>query len=91
MTSPLVHWTVRIDRRQANHKAVVDFLQHLASSVQQLQVEITDDQSFWDSADTGAFRDFVPVAVLSHPAEAGLEYAAEILLEEFGWLVDFQR
>ncbi len=91
MTASLQQWTVRIDRRQADRNAVIDLLNLLAKSVQQLQVEITADDEFWNTADIGAFRDFVAVAVISHPAEAGLEYVAEELLEEFGWLVDFQR
>ncbi len=91
MTDSLLQWTVRIDRRQANRDDVIALLNQLAKSVQQLQVEITADDEFWNTADIGAFRDFVSVAVISHPAEAGLEYVAEELLEEFGWLVDFQR
>lgn len=91
MNSTPLQWTVRIDRRQADRNAIIALLDQLAKSVQQLQVEITDDDEFWNTADIGAFRDFVPVAVISHPAEAGLEYVAEELLEEFGWLVDFQR
>lgn len=83
-------WTLSVDRRKADRQQMIDELRSLEASVKDLAVEIIDADEYWNAADRGAFRDFVPFATLSHPHRAGLEYVAEDLLERFGWLVDFR-
>ncbi|QDG52937.1 hypothetical protein FIV42_19975 [Persicimonas caeni] len=83
-------WTLSVDRRKADRAQMIAELELLAASVKDLQVDIFDEDEYWNAADSGAFRDFVPFATLSHPHRAGLEYVAEDLLERFGWLVDFR-
>ncbi|MBA2664709.1 MAG: hypothetical protein H0U74_20650 [Bradymonadaceae bacterium] len=87
----MLSWTIRIDRRKADRDAVAAALAMLGASVKDLVVVLGSPEDYWAAPDVGAFRDFVEFATISHPAEAGLEYAAEELLESFGWLVDFQR
>lgn len=86
----MVTWTLSVDRRKAQRAAIIEELDALAAGVQDLAVEIFAEDHYWNAADQGAFRDFVPFATLSHPHSEGLEYVAEALLETFGWLVDFR-
>jgi|GEM_PF-3300012 len=86
----MVTWTLSVDRRKAQRAAIIEELDALAGGVQDLVVDIFGEEDYWDAADQGAFRDFVPFATLSHPHTEGLEYVAEALLETFGWLVDFR-
>lgn len=82
-------WRVRTDRRVADLAALRARLTRLDEAVDGLVV-VFDDDEFIDAApDQGAFRDFTPVATLRAPHPATLEYVAELLLEEFGWIVDF--
>lgn len=82
-------WTVRIDRRKANPQTLSQHLRALAQEIQDLHVEIIDMQVFWSLPDDGTFRDFTPIATLSHPHTDALEHAAELLLDDWGWGVDF--
>lgn len=84
-------WTLSIDRRRADRSQMIDELRALEATVQDLQVELVSDRDFEAADDGGAFRDFVALAILTHPHREGLEYVAEDLLERFGWLVDFRR
>ncbi len=83
-------WTLSVDRRKADREQMIGELRSLEQSVKDLRVDIFDADEYWNAADRGAFRDFVPFATLSHPHREGLEYVAEDLLERFGWLVDFR-
>lgn len=82
---------VRIDRRAE----VVDELRRelvsLSQSVEGLTVAFVDEDGFEQARDAGKFRDFVAVASLSHQEPEVLEWAAEELVDEFGWLVDIGR
>lgn len=91
MSSAQTSWTVRIDRRKASYEAVAEELESLATSIQGLDVELVESETFWKAPDSGAFRDFVPLAIISHAASEALEIVAEELLVTFGWLVDIQR
>ncbi|AWV90632.1 hypothetical protein [Bradymonas sediminis] len=86
----MVTWTLSVDRRKAQRAAIIAELDALAEGVQDLTIEVFAEDHYWNAADHGAFRDFVPFATLSHPHAEGLEYVAEALLESFGWLVDFR-
>lgn len=79
-----------MDRREADREAIISALRELEAGVQGLKVELLDEQDYWDAADSGAFRDFIALATLSHTHREALEYVAEDLLEQFGWLVDFR-
>jgi hypothetical protein len=83
-------WTLSVDRRKADREQMIAELRALEDGVKDLEVEIFDEDDYRKAADGGAFRDFVPLARLSHPHREGLEYVAEDLLERFGWLVDFR-
>jgi hypothetical protein len=83
-------WTLSVDRRKADRATIIEELRALEASVQDLVIEIYAEDEYWNAADRGAFRDFVPFAALTHPHREGLEYVAEDLLESFGWLVDFR-
>ena len=91
MTQGVISWTVRIDRRKASREDVLEELQSLGLSIQDLAVDVVAEQTYWDAPDGGAFRDFIPVATISHRSIEALEVVAEELLLTFGWLVDFQR
>lgn len=91
MTLPVISWIVRIDRRKSSREEVLEELQSLGLSIQDLSVDVVPEQTYWDAPDAGAFRDFVPVATISHVSIEALEVVAEELLLTFGWLVDFQR
>lgn len=84
-------WTLSVDRRKADREQMIAELESLEASVKDLQVDIYDADEYWNAADSGAFRDFVPFATMSHPHREGLEYVAEDLLDRFGWLVDFRK
>jgi hypothetical protein len=83
-------WTLSVDRRKADRAQMIDELRALEDTVKDLQIDIYEEDEYWNAADGGAFRDFVPFATMSHPHREGLEYVAEDLLERFGWLVDFR-
>jgi hypothetical protein len=91
MSSGLHTWTVRIDRRQASREALLEELEALARTIQDLRVEVVAAEAYWAAPDQGAFRDFVAVALVSHAHLEALEVVAEELLVSFGWLIDFQR
>ena len=84
-------WTLSVDRRKADREQMIAELESLGEVIKDLQVDIFEADEYWNAADSGAFRDFVPFATLSHPHREGLEYVAEDLLERFGWLVDFRK
>lgn len=83
-------WQVRLDRRSTNTASVRQQLSLLADGVQGLRVDLLTDQDIDDAPDQGAFRDFVPIARITHSRTEVLEYVAEDLLETFGWQVDFK-
>jgi hypothetical protein len=83
-------WTLSVDRRKAERVQLLTELRALEDTVKDLQINIFDEDEYWNAADHGAFRDFVPFATMSHPHREGLEYVAEDLLARFGWLVDFR-
>ena len=83
-------WTLSIDRRKADRNAIIETLNELKNGVQGLEVELFDEAHYWEAGDSGAFRDFIAIARISHSHREGLEYVAEDLLEQFGWLVDFR-
>jgi hypothetical protein len=83
-------WTLSVDRRKADRAQLIEELRALEETVKDLQIDIFEEDEYWNAADSGAFRDFVPFATMSHPHREGLEYVAEDLLERFGWLVDFR-
>lgn len=83
-------WTLSVDRRKADRAQMIEELRALEETVKDLQIDIFKADEYWNAADGGAFRDFVPFATMSHPHREGLEYVAEDLLERFGWLVDFR-
>ena len=85
----MIQWTVRMDRRVVDHRALQDTLTTYHMGIEHLHVEVFDAHFIETLPDAGTFRDFIPVAILSHPSEAALEYVAEALLEDFGWRVDF--
>lgn len=86
----MITWTLSVDRRKANRDEIIEALNALEAGVQGLSITIFDDEHYWNAPDHGAFRDFVPFATVTHAQRAGLEYVAEDLLEQFGWLVDFR-
>lgn len=83
-------WTLSVDRRKADREQMIAELESLEATIKDLRVDIFDADEYWNAADSGAFRDFIPFAQLSHPHRDGLEYVAEDLLERYGWLVDFR-
>jgi len=84
-------WTVRADRRVLDLTDLRAALEDLARGVEGLLVQHVSEDDFEDAPDAGAFRDFTPVATLSHEHDAVREYAAEPLIHDFGWRVDFKR
>ncbi len=83
-------WTLSVDRRKADREEMIAELRTLEEGVRDLEIDIFPEDRYWQAADRGAFRDFVPFATVTHPHRDGLEYVAEDLLERFGWLVDFR-
>ena len=82
---------VRLDRRAEVLSDVRGELQSLRESVGGLAVSLADDGDIAAARDSGKYRDFVDVATLTHEDDAVLEWVAEELVDEFGWLVDIQR
>ncbi len=80
-------WIVRVDRRVLDPHTFLPDLETLATGVEGLTLELLP---FDQAPDAGAFRDFIPVARISHAHIPALEYVAEALLESHDWLVDFQ-
>ena len=84
-------WTVSTDRRKGDPARLLHELQELAASIEGLHLEVLPEDDYHQSPDGGGFRDFAPLAVISHQSLAALEIVAEELLAEFGWLVDFSK
>lgn len=82
---------VRIDRRAEVVGALRDELCSLGDTVAGLEVEFVDHDEIEQARDAGKFRDFVDVAHLRHESQDVLEWVAEELIDEFGWLVDIAR
>lgn len=92
MSSSAPHrWQVRLDRRSTSTSSVRQQLSLLADGIQGLHVDLLTDRDIDDAPDQGAFRDFVPIAHITHTRTEVLEYVAEDLLETFGWQVDFKN
>ena len=81
-------WTVKVDRRKAEPAKLVERLQSLEQSVQGLRVQLVDRHLYEGEKDRGDFRDFAPVARLSHERREALRIVTEELILEFGWLID---
>lgn len=84
-------WTIKADRRRADYDRLVERLQSLQNSVRGLTLTLVDVAEFDSSPDAGNFRDFAPVAHLTHTELQALEIVAEELVIEFGWLIDLDR
>ena len=84
-------WTVSTDRRKGDRPHLLRELQELAGTIDGLHLEILPAEDYHQSPDGGGFRDFAPLAIISHPSLQALEIVAEELLAEFGWLVDFSK
>ena len=82
---------VRLDRRAEVLDDLRRELHSLAESVDGLQIDFAADAAVEAARDAGKFRDFVDVARVHHHATDVLEWVAEELVEEFGWLVDISR
>lgn len=78
---------IRIDRRSQDIQALWEELDSLTTSVSGLEVHRIDLRA----ADAGKYRDFIEVAALEHPDRAVLEWAAEELIDVFGWSVDVKQ
>ncbi len=85
-----MQWTVRADRRAGRWREVQADLVELAAGVDGLEVALEDAAEIEARADIGAFRDFVPVAVLRAPDARILERIGEELIAEFGFTVDWK-
>lgn len=83
--------TVRIDRRAEVLADLEGELRSLSETVAGLAVEFYDRVDIEAARDAGKFRDFVDVARLVHESGDVLEWVAEELIDEFGWLVDITK
>ena len=79
---------IRIDRRAEVLEELLEELRELQNTVVGLEVEFIDRDTYETARDEGKFRDFVEVAVARHEKAGVLEWLAEELVDEFGWLVD---
>lgn len=84
-------WIIKADRRQCDYQHIVERLQSLEQSVEGLTVSLMERTVFEASRDEGDFRDFAPLARLSHQSLEALEVIGEELLLEFGWHIDLSR
>ena len=84
-------WTVSIDRRTDRRDEILGELGAFGFTVDGLTVDIFESQRIDAPEDQGRFRDFVPVATMSHEHQQVLETLAEELLDMFGWLIDFRE
>lgn len=82
---------VRMDRRAEVVDQLRAELRSLGESVGGLAVELVPDAEIEAARDGGKFRDFVDVARVTHAEPEVLEWVAEELVDEFGWLVDIAR
>lgn len=83
-------WTVKADRRRAKIDPIIRRLRSLEESVQGLEVSFVDD-AFEQAPDAGNFRDFAPLAKISHDKTRALKVVAEELITQFGWRIDLSR
>lgn len=79
---------IRIDRRAEVLDDLLDELRQLQDTVVGLEVEFAELAIYEAARDEGKFRDFVEVAVARHEKAEVLQWLAEELVDEFGWLVD---
>ena len=77
--------TIRIDRRTLDSAAVLAELNSMVESVAGLSLELSGEST---EDDLGRFRDFTTVGHLEHADPAVIEWAAEELIDIFGWQVD---
>lgn len=84
-------WTLKADRRRADPQRIARRLESLHDTVQRLDVQLLDEQTFLGTEDAGNLRDFAPLARLTHPERRGLQIVAEQLLQEFGWTIDLEK
>lgn len=94
MESPkmkLVKYDVLVDRRTNALDEVRAEIHSLVESVRDLTVDWESDEAIEGARDDARFRDFARIATLAHPDERGLEWAAEEMIETFGWKVDITR
>ena len=83
--------TVRMDRRAEVFDVLRDELRSLQQTVADLNVTFHSEAAIESARDEGKFRDFVAVADIDHPEREVLDWVAEELVDEFGWLVDIGR
>lgn len=84
-------WAIRTDRRDGDRDGILQELEALASSIDGLHLDVHPEDAFFDGPDGGGFRDFAPIATLSHPDLRALELVAEELVLQFGWRIDFSK
>lgn len=77
-----------MDRRAEVFEALRAELRSLQESVDGLDVRFEPEAAVESARDDGKFRDFVDVARIDHAEPAVLNWVAEELVDEFGWLVD---
>ena len=80
-------WWISADRRAVDPGAVRAEARAVAEGIEGMSARDLDGEG---RPDEGRYRDFIPVAAIEHEDEAALEYAAELILEAFGWRVDLR-
>ena len=81
-------WVIRADRRATSYEPLVAEIRDVAQSVAGLELRLVT-QSAWNQAEpTPGFRDFSPIAWISHVDGEALQWAAEELVDSLGWRVD---
>lgn len=84
-------WIVSVDRRVLDWRELIAALRPLCAGVEGVQLVELDALAIESAPDSGSYRDFTPVAHISHPDSARpLEYVAEVVLDTFGWGVDLR-